>query len=314
MTPNLPAAIFLMGPTAAGKTGLACALRQLFPVELISVDAAQVYRGLDIGTAKPNAQEQQRDPHRLIDILDPNQAYSAAQFCADAHREMAEITRMGRIPLLVGGTMFYFRALAYGLSELPSADSAIRAQLTEEAEKSGWPALHARLAASDPEGAARIHPHDAQRIQRGLEILACTGHAPSVLNRGHHYVFPYDVVKIAIAPLERSQLHTQIAARFQAMLKQGLVAEVEGLFQRGDLSLNLPSMRTVGYRQVWQYLSQELSYNEMVDRSIIATRQLAKRQLTWLRSDAELTWYDSHRPDLIPICASFIRQNLAARV
>ncbi|HLQ25901.1 MAG TPA: tRNA (adenosine(37)-N6)-dimethylallyltransferase MiaA [Acidiferrobacterales bacterium] len=309
-----PPAVFLMGPTASGKTALALALQALFPFEIISVDAAQVYRGMDIGTAKPSREELARAPHRLIDIRDPAEPYSAAQFRVDALREMQEITQRGRIPLLVGGTMFYFRALAQGLAEAPSADAGIRTQLTAEAAQIGWPAMHARLRAHDPETAARVHPHDAQRIQRALEILMLAQQPPSQLNQKKPSdLFPYGLIKIALSPGDRSRLHSRIAKRFQTMLNQGLVAEVEMLFHRGDLSLQLPSMRTVGYRQVWLYLTGKINYCEMVERGIAATRQLAKRQLTWLRSDKELHWLETDDGNLVKTGASFIRQNLVGK-
>jgi tRNA dimethylallyltransferase len=304
-----------MGPTASGKTALALALHERFPFEIISVDAAQVYRGMDIGTAKPSREQLAKAPHRLIDIRDPSEPYSAAQFCVDALREMREITQQGRVPLLVGGTMFYFRALARGLTEAPSADAGIRAQLTAEAAQIGWPALHARLRVHDPEAAARVHPNDAQRIQRALEIFMLAQQPQSQLNKKKlSDFFPYRLIKVALSPSDRSRLHRRIAERFQTMLNQGLVAEVEALFRRGDLSLQLPSMRTVGYRQVWLYLTGEINYYEMVDRGVAATRQLAKRQLTWLRSDKELHWLptdDNH--NLVESGASFIQQNLIGK-
>ncbi len=278
-------AIFLMGPTASGKTALALALHERLPVEIISVDAAQVYRGMDIGTAKPSAEELVRAPHRLIDIRDPAQTYSAADFCSDARREMDAITRAGRIPLLVGGTMFYFRALELGLSALPRADAALRARLREEARELGWPALHARLAAHDPAAAARISPNDQQRIQRALEIIELTGRSPSELAAHRpRAALPYRVTRIALLPGDRAELGERIARRFAHMLKRGLVAEVEKLLQRRDLHLETPSMRTVGYRQVGEYLTGVVKYSEMCERVVFATRQLAKRQLTWLRS------------------------------
>lgn len=277
-------AIFLMGPTASGKTALALALHEWLPVEIVSVDAAQVYRGMDIGTAKPTAEEQARAPHRLIDIRDPAQAYSAADFCTDALREMEAVTRAGRIPLLVGGTMFYFRALEFGLSVLPRADVAVRARLSEEARELGWPTLHARLAARDPAAAARISPNDQQRIQRALEIIELTGRSPGELAASHpRGALPYRVTRIALLPGDRAQLAERISRRFGQMLERGLVAEVEKLFQRHDLSLQMPSMRTVGYRQVWEYLTGTVKYSEMCEKGVIATRQLAKRQITWLR-------------------------------
>jgi len=283
-----------MGPTAAGKTALALRLCERFPFEIISVDSSQVYRGMDIGTAKPSAEERARAPHRLLDIRDPTETYSAAQFREDALREMAEITRRHRIPLLVGGTMFYFRVLERGLSPLPSADAEIRATLRAEGEKLGWPILHARLADIDPETAVRIDPHDAQRIQRALEIHTITGKPPSILNRHSRTgKIPYTLIKIAIAPADRTELHRRIEARFHTMLEAGLVEEVAGLYARPDLSAETPSMRIVGYRQVWQYLIKAIKYSQINNLGIYATRQLAKRQLTWLRSEDGITWFDS---------------------
>ena len=282
---DLPPAIFLMGPTASGKTALAMALYEKLPVEIISVDSSQVYRGMDIGTAKPTAAERAHAPHRLIDIRDPAQAYSASEFCADALREMEDITRQHRIPLLVGGTMFYFHALEYGLSELPSADPEIRARLTREAGHMGWPEMHRRLQAVDPVAAGQIKPNDAQRIQRALELFELTGQPPSQLKHAAPpQAPPYHFIKIALVPRERRLLHARISQRFNAMLEQGLVDEVKRLYSRGDLDLNMPSMRMVGYRQIWEYLTNKINYNEMVNKAIAATRQLAKRQMTWLRA------------------------------
>lgn len=273
-----------MGPTASGKTAIALALHDAFPVEIVSVDSSQVYRGMDIGTAKPTTAERTRVPHRLVDIRDPKESYSAADFCNDAVREIRDIRSKGKIPLLVGGTMFYFRALEFGLSDLPSADSEIRALLSEEAARLGWNRLHARLEQIDPVSAARINPNDAQRIQRALEIHAITGLAPSVVAQtASRNPTTYRFHKVTLWPGERAVLHARIELRFQQMLKQGFIEEVEGLYRRGDLDPALPSMRTVGYRQVWSYLTGEVNYNQMVARSIAATRQLAKRQLTWLR-------------------------------
>lgn len=318
MTPDTrPPVIFLMGPTAAGKTALAFALHEQFPVDVVSVDAAQVYRGLNIGSAKPTAVELARVPHRLIDIRDPAEPYSAAQFRADALCEIKNIVAKGRIPLLVGGTMFYFRALERGLSPLPSADPTIRAALAAEAIQYGWPALHARLVLRDAQTAATIDPHDAQRIQRALEVIEVTGETPSAIKqrRGcdNSSEFPYRPIKIAVAPQDRKYLHARIADRFETMLQAGFIAEVELLFHRGDLTLELPSIRTVGYRQVWQYLEGVLNYNEMQARSVYATRQLAKRQLTWLRSDAEIQWFDSTDTQLMDKSVSWLRHTLSCQ-
>ena len=291
---NLPPAIFLMGPTAAGKTALALSLHDVLPLEIISVDSSQVYRGMDIGTAKPTLEEQARAPHRLIDIRDPAQTYSAAEFCTDALREMEAITRAGKIPLLVGGTMFYFHALEFGLSELPSADPDIRARLSEAATKIGWPGMHQRLQAIDPVAAARIHANDAQRIQRALEIYELTGQSPSVLGAVKPSIsLPYRLIKVALWPPDRQLLHARIERRFHEMLKQGFVAEVELLYALGSLSPDLPSMRTVGYRQIWKYLTKSINYSEMTTQALAATRQFAKRQLTWLRSYPEVKVFDS---------------------
>jgi tRNA dimethylallyltransferase len=308
---STPIAICLMGPTAAGKSALALRLCQEFPFEIISVDSSQVYRGLDIGTAKPTPAEQARTPHRLIDIRDPAQAYSAAEFSADAGREIEDIRRHGRIPLLVGGTMFYFHALEFGLSELPSADAEIRVRLTDEAARAGWPALHQRLRAIDPVSAARIQPQDAQRIQRALEIHELTGQPPSEFAQAApRERAPWSFIKLALFPGERAWLHARIAQRFAVMLEQGLVAEVEGLYRRGDLHPGLPSVRTVGYRQVWEYLTGAINYTEMTERALAATRQLAKRQLTWLRSYPDVYHFDPMRPDSAGDILAYLRQAL----
>jgi tRNA dimethylallyltransferase len=273
-----------MGPTASGKTAIAVALCERFPVEIISVDSSQVYRGMDIGTAKPSAGEQARAPHRLIDIRDPRETYSAAEFREDALREMHEINAIGRVPLLVGGTMFYFHALEYGLSRLPAARPDIRREISQQARERGWPAMHARLAAIDPETARRLDPHDAQRIQRALEIHSVTKRLPSELTRvAQPTRAEYNFYKIGLWPEDRAGLHAHIAARFAGMLERGLIREVEALYCKSGIDESLPSMRTVGYRQVRSYLTRRINYNEMVNRAVAATRQLAKRQITWLR-------------------------------
>ena len=284
-----------MGPTAAGKTDLAVTLVEQLPMDIISVDSVMVYRGMDIGSAKPDSATLAQAPHRLIDIRDPAEAYSAAQFRKDALREMAEISGEGRIPLLVGGTMLYFRALLSGLSSLPSADAEIRTRLEAEAAVEGWASLHRRLADVDAAAAARIHPNDPQRIQRALEVYELTGVPLSDLQQQQRLDqhLPYRTIKLAVAPAERSILHKRIAQRFEQMLREGLVEEVESLRQRGDLHLDLPALRAVGYRQVWEFLDGDIGYTEMVERGIIATRQLAKRQFTWLRSEPALTLLDS---------------------
>ncbi len=295
-----PPVLFLMGPTASGKTALAVALTQRLPFEIVSVDSALVYRGMDIGTAKPDADTLRLAPHRLVDILDPAEAYSAGRFRADALAEIAAIQADGRFPLLVGGTMLYFRALERGLAELPVADPTVRARLVEEMVERGSAAVHGRLARCDPAAAARIHPHDAQRIQRALEVYELTGCPLTELcARPCDETLPFQVVKLILAPADRRVLHDRIQYRFQLMLEQGFIAEVERLRARRDLDLTKPSMRAVGYRQVWEYLDGLLDRVEMVERAIAATRQFAKRQLTWLRADAAATWLDSGQQQLL---------------
>ncbi len=286
-----PLAVFLMGPTASGKTDLAVQLVQQRPCEIISVDSALVYRGMDIGTAKPDAELLALAPHRLIDICDPREAYSAARFRDDALKAMAEITAAGRIPLLVGGTMLYFRALQYGLSELPVADAVIRERLEQFQTELGLPALHKRLAEVDAVAAHRIHPNDSQRIKRALEVYELTGKPMSQLqNRQGEQQLPYRLLKLVRAPDDRALLHQRIEQRFHKMLAEGFEAEVRELMRQKGMSADLPSMRAVGYRQMLGYIQGELSYEEMVERGIIATRQLAKRQFTWLRVEKELHW------------------------
>lgn len=308
-----PPAIFIMGPTAAGKSDLAIHLAQHLPCDIISVDSAMVYRGMDIGTAKPSRATLQCIPHRLIDIRDPRDAYSAAQFRSDALREMDQSTRQGRIPLLVGGTMLYFRALQRGLADLPAADNALRARLEGEARALGWVALHARLAIIDAEAARRIHPNDPQRIQRALEVYELTGRKMSELQgESGAASLPYSVIKIIVAPADRDWLREHIARRFQAMLQAGLIAEVEALRKRGDLDLHTPALRAVGYRQVWQYLAGEINCDEMIKSAIITTCQLAKRQFTWLRVENEAVWFDSLGKDLFDIVLNFCADALLA--
>lgn len=287
-----PPAILLMGPTASGKTDLAIALRRHLPVELVSVDSAMVYRGMDIGSAKPSAEELVLAPHRLIDICDPAQAYSAARFRDDALREMRDITASGRIPLLVGGTMLYYRALQYGLSDLPKADPAVRAALQRELEMQGLEALHERLARIDPLAAARIHRNDPQRTLRALEVWELSGRPLSELQATAGQPMPYRAIKLVRSPVAREELHERINRRFLAMLDNGLVEEVEQLAARGDLHPDMPAMRSVGYRQVWAWLRGEFTRDEMVERGQAATRQLAKRQMTWLRSEQACHWLD----------------------
>ncbi len=283
-----------MGPTASGKTDLAVALVEALPVEIVSVDSALVYRGMDIGTAKPEAETLARAPHRLIDICEPDEVYSAARFRDDALAEIEQIHAAGRIPLLVGGTMLYFRALLDGFSELPSADPVIRARLEAEAGEYGWEHLHRRLQAVDPEAAARIHPNDPQRLQRALEVWEITGEPISRLQQIRHGGLRsrFSVASVALVPADRAILHERIARRFDAMLAAGFIDEVASLRASGKLDLSLPSMKSVGYRQVWQYLDGELDYREMREKGIVATRQLAKRQLTWLRGETALERID----------------------
>jgi len=275
-------AVCLLGPTASGKSALALPLAEQLDAEIVSVDSAQIYRGMDIGTAKPSPAERARVPHHLIDILEPTARYSAARFAADARRLAAEIRGRGRSVLLVGGTMLYFKALREGLDGLPSADPALRRELERAAAREGWPALHARLAARDPASAARIAPNDAQRIQRALEVCALTGKPMSAL-LGRRSAEPFDARWIALMPADRAALHARIAARFDAMLEAGLVEELRALRRRYRLDAELPAMRCVGYRQAWQHLDGELDARGLRDKGIAATRQLAKRQLTWLR-------------------------------
>jgi tRNA dimethylallyltransferase len=291
-------AILLMGPTGSGKSALAMRLAQSLPVEIVSVDSAQVFRGMDIGTAKPSPVERAQVAHHLIDIRDPAQSYSAGDFTRDAVVAMQDIWRRGRQPLLVGGTMLYFHALSYGIAELPAADPAIRAELDAQAATEGWATLHRALEQVDPQAAARIHVNDPQRIQRALEVYRLTGETITKLQKMRNSWFAeVDVKEIALAPLERGDLHTRIERRFGAMLDAGLLAEVRMLYDRGDLSLEHPSMRAVGYRQLWRFLEGECALDEAVDQAIAATRQLAKRQLTWLRRRVGAQWFDSMHPD-----------------
>ncbi|MBP0947204.1 tRNA (adenosine(37)-N6)-dimethylallyltransferase MiaA [Pseudomonas alliivorans] len=313
----LPPAIFLMGPTAAGKTDLAIELTKVLPCELISVDSALVYRDMDIGTAKPSKAQLAEFPHRLIDIRDPSQSYSAADFRTDALAAMAEITARGNIPLLVGGTMLYFKALLDGLADMPAADAQVRAQLEADALAHGWQWLHDQLAVVDPVSAARIHPNDPQRLIRALEVYRVSGTSMTA-HREQQTVqsteaaasgrqqLPYTVANLAIAPADRKVLHDRIALRFLHMLDQGFLDEVLALRSRGDLHSGLPSIRAVGYRQVWDHLDGKLTRDEMQKRGIIATRQLAKRQFTWLRSWENLHWLDSLASDNLPRALKYL--------
>ena len=306
---RLPPAIFLMGPTASGKTGLAVELVRRLPLEIISVDSAMVYRGMDIGTAKPDAEILSIAPHRLIDILDPAQAYSAARFRADALREMAEITARGNVPLLVGGTMLYFRALYEGLSALPEADLAVRARIDAQAAERGWASLHARLGDVDPLAAARIHPNDQQRVQRALEIYELTGQPMTDhCARPRSEILQYSINRLILMPDNREELRARITERFDGMLSKGLMDEIAVLHRRGDLHPGLPALRAVGYRQIWQYLDGAFSYRDMVIAVRTAGHRLAKRQLTWLRAEHNARRFDSDARPLARIVAAIDSQ------
>ncbi len=285
-------AVLLMGPTCTGKTALALELARRYPVEIVSVDSALVYRGMDIGTSKPGAAMRAEVPHHLIDICDPAEPYSAGRFRRDALALVQEIRARDRVPLLVGGTMLYFHALIRGIAPLPDADPAVRAEIDAEARQVGWPALHAQLAQADPEAAARIRPNDAQRIQRALEVIRLTGRRLSELQRLAEPA-PLRVERFALLPFEREALYARIEARFDEMLNEGLLDEVRALHGRGDLHADLPSMRAVGYRQLWRHLAGDCSLDEAVADAKRATRNLAKRQLTWLRADAGVRWHRS---------------------
>ncbi|PAY00719.1 tRNA (adenosine(37)-N6)-dimethylallyltransferase MiaA [Pseudoalteromonas sp. HM-SA03] len=285
--------ITLMGPTAAGKTALAIELCQALNTEIISVDSALVYKGMNIGTAKPSAQEQVQAPHHLIDIIDPAQSYSVAEFRADAIKLIDDFHQRGKVPILVGGTMMYFKGLIEGLSPLPEADAEIRAGLEQEAELKGWPVLHQQLKEIDPEAAAKISENDSQRINRALEVYRISGKTMTQLQQSKQDALPYQFHQFAIAPSDRKVLHERIEKRFKIMLDEGFKNEVLALYQRKDLHPDLPSIRCVGYRQMWEYLAGECDYNEMVFKGVAATRQLAKRQLTWLRGWQDVTWLDT---------------------
>ena len=293
-------AIFLLGPTASGKTAVALELARHFPVEIVSVDSAQVYRGMDVGTAKPDAAARARVAHHLIDIIEPTAAYSAGRFRDDASRLVGEIHARGHVPILAGGTMLYFRSLTQGLADLPPADPAVRARIEDEAARHGWPAMHAQLAAIDPATAARLEPNDAQRIQRALEVWRVTGEPLSALHAraAPSDPMPFEALQVALEPSDRGVLHDRIAERFKAMLAAGLLAEVEGLRRGYALAADLPSMRAVGYRQAWETLEGLEPESTLADRGIAATRQLAKRQLTWLRAMDEVERFDCLRPGL----------------
>jgi tRNA dimethylallyltransferase len=300
-----------MGPTASGKTALAVSLVERFPLEIISVDSALVYRGMDIGTAKPDAATLARAPHHLLDIRDPTEAYSAAAFCDDARRLMADIVARGRVPLLVGGTMLYFRALLQGLDDLPRADAPLRHKLEAAAKARGWPALHAELAAVDPATAGRLAPNDSQRIGRALEVFRLTGTPMSALLDRMQFELPYRVLQLALIPSDRAVLHQRIAARFDAMLAGGLIEEVETLRRTYVLQPDLPSMRAVGYRQAWAYLDGDIDLKALREQGIAATRQLAKRQLTWLRSWPDAVVLDGLADELETQAIARVRAHLS---
>jgi tRNA dimethylallyltransferase len=288
-----------MGPTGTGKSDLAVRLSQTLPLEIISVDSALVYRGMDIGTAKPSLSTRTQVPHHLIDIREPTQGYSVGEFALDVQRVLEGVWSRGHLPLLVGGTMMYFHALTEGIADLPEANLAVRAAIDLQAAQQGWAAVHRELAEVDPQAAARIHINDPQRIQRALEVHRVTGETITKLQQARVSVFAdVNVMEFALAPLERDELHTKIEVRFKAMLEAGFVDEVRRLYERGDLSPEHPSMRAVGYRQMWRYLAGQRALNEATIEAIAATRQLAKRQLTWLRRRANARWLDSMRPDV----------------
>jgi len=297
-----------MGPTATGKTDLAIYLHEKINAEIISVDSAMVYQGLDIGTAKPSSSVLKKIPHRLIDICDPKESYSAARFQQDAYSAIDEIQKKGKVPILVGGTGLYFRALEYGLDSLPEADHLIRAKIEAEAEAKGWNYMHAKLSKIDSKSAFRINQNDTQRIQRALEVFEITGNTLTELtNTENKKSFPFPIKKIILFPDNRKELHERVRRRFVKMLETGFVEEVKSFYERGDLSPDLPSMRLVGYRQIWRYLDNQISHSEMREYSIIATRQLAKRQMTWFRAEKTAKWFDPYKSDIFSkILSNFI--------
>jgi tRNA dimethylallyltransferase len=311
----LPPAILLMGPTASGKTAVAAQLATTLPCEIISVDSALVYKGMDIGTAKPDAELLKQAPHHLIDIIEPHESYSAARFRDDALALMREITERGNIPLLAGGTMLYFKALVEGLNDLPEADPTIRLIIQTMADEEGWPAVHDKLRKVDPETAARLEPTDAQRIQRALEIFYITGRSMTDLLKKPKYVyFPYAPIRIALLPGDRAALHERIAKRFDTMLAAGLVEELRGLRETYGLEPEMPSMRCVGYRQAWDFLDNRISRAELREQGIAATRQLAKRQLTWLRGMSDCTEFDCLAPHVGDLVLEYVRRELEAQI
>jgi tRNA dimethylallyltransferase len=313
--PAHPPAILLMGPTASGKTAVAVQLANTLPCEIISVDSALVYRGMNIGTAKPDAETLARAPHHLINVIDPHESYSAARFRDDALALMREITERGNIPLLVGGTMLYFKALVEGLNDLPEADSTIRLIIETMADDEGWPAVHEKLRKVDPETAARLEPNDAQRIQRALEIYYIAGKSMTDLLKKPKYVyFPYTPIRIALLPADRAVLHQRIERRFDAMLEAGLVEELRALRDEYALEPDMPAMRCVGYRQAWDFINDRIGHGELREQGVAATRQLAKRQLTWLRAMDNITEFDCLSENVGDLVLEYIRQELEAMV
>jgi tRNA dimethylallyltransferase len=305
--------VCVLGPTAAGKTQIACELVREFDLEIISVDSAQIYRGMDIGTAKPTPAELAEFPHRLIDIRDPWESYSAAEFCTDAAVAIREIHALGRVPLLVGGTMLYFQALQQGLADLPSADESLRRALDKRAATEGWEALHAELATLDPVAAARLKPTDRQRIQRALEICLLTGEPASVLQQNNRRPIEAEYLNIGLIPADRSALHARLAQRLEVMRAAGLLAEVRALSELPGMHADVPAMRSVGYRQLWQCVAGELAEDEASAKALVATRRLAKRQMTWLRSWPNLNVIDSFAPDAMDKARSLVREWLTNR-
>ncbi len=295
MTDSNPPVIFLMGPTASGKTDLAISLVNSLNCEIISVDSAMIYRGMDIGTAKPSSEILTQAPHHLIDIRNPDESYSVAEFCKDANNLIDQIHQRKKIPLLVGGTIMYFHALQFGITELPAANAAVRLQIEETAQKYGWEHMHNQLAEVDPESAEKIHPNDTQRIQRALEVFELTGVKLSSYH-AHQVAVRKDIsiLNIGLFPEERSRLHQHIETRFNAMLNNGVIEELKALRQKWELSPQMPSMRCIGYRQLWAYLENDINREEMHDQAVAATRQLAKRQLTWLRHYPETNLVDPY--------------------
>lgn len=314
-SPAHPPAILIMGPTASGKTAVAVQLATTLPCEIISVDSALVYKGMNIGTAKPDAELLKRAPHNLIDVIEPHESYSAARFRDDALALMREITERGNIPLLVGGTMLYFKALVEGLNDLPEADSTVRLIIETMADEEGWPAVHEKLRKVDPETAARLEPNDAQRIQRALEIYYLAGRSMTDLLKKPKYVyFPYTPIRIALLPEDRAALHERIAQRFDAMLEAGLVDELRRLRDDYGLEPEMPSMRCVGYRQAWDFLDDRISRAELREQGIAATRQLAKRQLTWLRGMDDYTVFDCLATNVGDLVLEYVRRELEAQI